>query len=866
MSFPNVQILSPARFSPQRLAEDRHPPSVASKRPPRGAQGGPSRPRLATGAWCGSLGLAGWLAALLGCGGVVAAQERQLPPALPRTVDFDREIRPLLATHCLACHGAVKQVAGLRLDREADALRGGDSGKAFEPGRAAESLFMKYVGGLDPDILMPPEGDPLPVADVALLRTWIDQGAKWGAGPVTASGSSAARHWAFQPVLRPVPPEVRQAAWPKNLVDRFILAKLEAAQLGPAPPAPLPTLARRVALDLTGLPPDPDRVAALVADPRPNAYELYVEELLASPHFGERWARHWLDQARYADSDGYEKDGPRPWAWRYRDWVINALNSDLPFNQFSIEQLAGDLLPNATLAQRTATGFHRQTLTNKEGGVDAEEFRVAAVVDRVNTTATVWLGLTMGCAQCHTHKYDPLTLHEYYSLFAFFNTADEVDLPAPLPSDDKAVVPALAQPADPRMTHVLLKGDFLRPGDTVTPATPAVLPPLPPPASGPPTRLDLARWLVHPRNPLAARVFVNRVWGRLFATPLVRSDEDFGTRGELPSHPELLDWLAAEFTLPTLEMLPPPQPPQPPAFRGGFSLKRLLKILVCSATYRQQSAPRAEERERDPLNRLLSRQNRPRLEAEIIRDSALKASGLLTPTLGGPSVRPPQPAGISELTYAGSAKWVESQGPDRYRRGLYTWFQRTSPHPLLQTFDAPESNVTCTRRERSNTPLQSLTLLNDTMFLECAKALGHRVMRAAPRSIAERGRWLYQLALLRDPTPAEGQALLDLAAELRAELAADPARAAQLATLGQVPPPAPIPGGPGAVGSAPAADQPTTGGGPAQQPPAANPAATPADGAACSVESLSPEERLDLATAVALARVVLNLDEFITRE
>ena len=834
--------------------------------------------------------------AVLGAVERLTAQQRQLPPVLPRTVDFDREIRPLLARHCLSCHGAEKQVAGLRLDREGDALRGGDSGKAFEPGQAAESLFMKYVGGLDPDILMPPEGDPLPAEEVALLRTWIDQGAKWGAGPVTAAATSTARHWAFQPVLRPVPPEVRQATWPRNLVDRFILAKLEAAQLTPAQPAPLATLARRVALDLTGLPPDPDRVATLVADPRPNAYELYVEELLASPHFGERWARHWLDQARYADSDGYEKDGPRPWAWRYRDWVIAALNSDLPFNQFTLEQLAGDLLPNATLAQRTATGFHRQTLTNKEGGVDAEEFRVAAVVDRVNTTATVWLGLTMGCAQCHTHKYDPLTLHEYYSLFAFFNTAEEVDLPAPLPTDDKAVVPALAQVAPPRTTHVLLKGDFLRPGEPVTPATPAVLPPLPPAASGPPTRLDLARWLVHPQNPLAARVFVNRVWGRLFATPLVRSDEDFGTRGELPSHPELLDWLAAEFTLPTLEMMAPPRPPQPPAFRGAFSLKRLLKILVCSATYRQQSLPRAEGRERDPLNRLLSRQNRPRLEAEIIRDSALKASGLLTPTIGGPSVRPPQPAGISELTYAGSAKWVESRGPDRFRRGLYTWFQRTSPHPLLQTFDAPESNVTCTRRERSNTPLQSLTLLNDTMFLECAKALGHRVMRAAPQSVAERGRWLYQLALLRDPTPAEGQALLALAAELRAELAADPARATQLATLGEVPPPAPIPAGPGTAGNGPAGAPNAAGGaapgaqnstppsaatpgpattglataGPATPGPV-TPNAAPADaakpvGAGLAVNTLSPDELLDLATAVALARVVLNLDEFITRE
>jgi len=796
------------------------------------------------------------------------AQEKTLPAALPRTVDFDRDIRPLLAEHCLSCHGAEKQVAGLRLDREGDALRGGDSGHAFEPGRAVDSLFMKYVGGLDPDILMPPEGDPLPVEQVALFRTWIDQGAKWGTGPITPTSASSARHWSFQPVLRPVPPEVQQGTWPRNLVDRFILAKLESVRLTPAPPAGMATLARRVALDLTGLPPNPDRVAALVADTRPNAYELFVEELLASPHFGERWARHWLDQARYADSDGYEKDGPRPWAWRYRDWVIQALNRDLPFNQFTIEQLAGDLLPQATLEQQTATGFHRQTLTNKEGGVDAEEFRVAAVVDRVNTTATVWLGLTMGCAQCHTHKYDPLTLREYYGLFAFFNNADEVDLPAALPTDDKAVIPALVQRETPRLTHVLQKGDFLRPGEPVEPLTPAILPPLTPGSMGPagppatpaaggpagspptasPTRLDLARWLVHPQNPLTARVFVNRVWGRLFATPLVRSDEDFGTRGDAPSHPELLDWLAAEFTLPTLEMLAPPQPNTPPVYRGAFSLKRLLKILVCSATYRQQSGPRSEARESDPLNRWLSRQNRPRLEAEIIRDSALQVSGLLTPTIGGPSVRPPQPAGISDLTYAGSAKWVESRGPDRFRRGLYTWFQRTSPHPLLQTFDAPESTVTCTRRERSNTPLQSLTLLNDTVFWECAKALGHRVMRVAPTDAVERARWLYRLALLRDPTPAEAETLRDLTARLRAELAQDPARVTELAALHGLPSPAPIPG----------SGPPPAGPGSPEKPEVAGGKADPG--------SVDPVDPLDLATTVALARVVLNLDEFITRE
>ena len=363
-----------------------------------------------------------------------AAIAEKLPPPASMQVDFNRDVRPLFAKYCFNCHGPEKQQAGLRLDVQGDAVRGGDSGPAFEAGKSAGSLLIKYVAGLDPDIVMPPEGTKLSKDDVALLRAWIDQGVKWSDDPAGGAKSNAT-HWSFRPIRRPDLPKTKSEDWIRNPIDRLVLAKLESRKVAPAPEADRRTLIRRLSLDLVGLPPTPSEIREFLDDSRPDAYELLVDRLLASPHFGERWGRHWLDLARYADTDGYEKDSPRPFAWRYRNWVIDAINNDLPFNQFTIEQLAGDLLPNATLEQKVATGFHRNTLTNKEGGVDQEEFRVAAVVDRVNTTSTVWLGLTLGCAQCHSHKYDPILLHEYYGMFAFFNQGQEVDLPAPLPAE-----------------------------------------------------------------------------------------------------------------------------------------------------------------------------------------------------------------------------------------------------------------------------------------------------------------------------------------------------------------------------------------------------------------------------------------------
>lgn len=724
---------------------------------------------------------------------------------------YAREIQPILARHCYACHGPEKRKSGLRLDRKADALAGGDLGPAIVPGQPVESELLFRVTTDDPTLAMPPKGDRLNRAEIEHLREWIAGGADWPEDTDAAHASASpiqSDHWAFQPLTRPALPEVRDPSWPRNAIDRFLLARLESEGVAPSPEADRATLIRRLSLDLLGLPPSPADVAAFQADERPDAFERLVDRLLESPQFGERWGRYWLDLARYADSDGYEKDNARPFAYRYRDWVIDAINRDLPFDQFTTEQLAGDLLPDATLAQKTATGFHRNTLTNTEGGVDREEFRVLAVIDRVNTTGTVWLGLTIGCAQCHSHKYDPITQREYYGLFAFFNTSREIDLPAPLPGnpatteakpDPKKPVPhvrTIAENLDPPTSHILIRGDFLRPGEEVQPHTLAVLPPLQ--ARGDtPDRLDLAHWLTDPANPLPARVAANRIWGHLFGRPLVATPGDFGTRGERPSHPELLDWLACEFR------------------ELGWSRKALIRRIVTSAAYRQSSESRPELVDRDPLNVWLARQNRFRVEAEIIRDLSLATSGLLASRIGGPSVRPPQPPGIAELTYAGSAHWVESRGDDRYRRGLYTWFQRTSPYPMLLTFDAPDANTCAVNRERSNTPLQALTLLNDAVFVECARAFACRLVHEVPDgSPADRIERAYQLGLSRSPDSEESAMLLRLFHEARDAFRSDPKAA--LAFAGSEP----LPG----------------------------------------------IEPADLAAWTVVARTILNLDEFVTRE
>ncbi|MCS7017000.1 MAG: DUF1549 and DUF1553 domain-containing protein, partial [Gemmatales bacterium] len=603
-----------------------------------------------------------------------------------------------------------------------------------------------------------------------------------------------------------------------------ILERLEAQKLQPSPQADRVTLARRVFLDLIGLPPSPTELDAFLNDPRPDAYEQLVERLLASPHYGERWGRHWLDVARYADSHGYTIDGPRE-MWKYRDWVIAAFNADMPYDQFLTEQMAGDLLPDPTIEQKIATGFHRNTLFNQEGGIDPEQFRIEAVADRVHTVGVGILGLTLNCARCHDHKYDPITQKEYFQLFAFLNNQDEPTLTIAepelvakqqqlraqireavklaesaqkawltrlsdaerekLPRDiqvtlnlgfeqrdrrqrqrllefvskqDESFYRALKTIAEleaqepklptalvlqerktPRETRIHIQGDFTRPGERVLPGVPAVLNPLPDSPrvrAGSPNRLDLAAWLVAPENPLTARVMVNRLWQHYFGRGLVETENDFGLQGMPPTHPELLDWLAVEFR------------------EQGWRLKHMHRLIVTSATYRQASSVRPELAEIDPNNRWWARQNRLRLEAEIIRDCALAVSGQLQRRIGGPSVYPPQPEGVYRFTQV-PRDWPTSEGAERYRRGIYTWLWRSAPYPALVVFDAPEGTTSCTRRVRSNTPLQALTLLNDPAYFELAQAFGARIIREAPGSDVERIRYACRLAWCRWPEPGE---------------------------------------------------------------------------------------------------------------
>ncbi len=574
-----------------------------------------------------------------------------------------------------------------------------------------------------------------------------------------AASDGAPGHWAYRPLTRRPPPEVSRGSWCRGTLDRIVLARLEEAGIEPSPGAGRRTLIRRLSLDLLGLPPEPDEVAAFVDDRAPDALARLVDRLLASPHFGERWGRHWLDGARYADSDGYEKDRPRPNAWRSRDWVIAAINADMPIDRFTIEQVAGDLLPDAGASQRLATAFNRQTLTNTEGGTDQEQFRVEAVFDRVATLGTVWLGLTASCAQCHDHKYDRLSQREFYRLFAFFDNGDEREIEVPasdLPGAPAMKVRVIEERTEkPRVTRIFRRGDFLSPEDEVTPGTPAVLPPIVPRGERA-DRLDLARWLVGAANPLTPRVLANEMWQHLFGEGIVTTANDFGVRGARPSSPELLDWLASELV------------------RVEWSRKRMIRAIVTSATYGQSSRHREDLDEVDSTNRLLARQGRFRVEGELIRDLPLAVSGLLDRRIGGPSVFPPMPPGIAELSYANNFKWKTSEGADRYRRGLYTFFKRTAPYPGLMTFDCPDSNATTVERRVSNTPLQALTLLNNEVFVEAARAFAGRVLRESGPVDDERLRLAFLLALSRPPHGEESRALLGLLEESRRWYAAHP--------------------------------------------------------------------------------------------
>ncbi|MFO0977074.1 MAG: PSD1 and planctomycete cytochrome C domain-containing protein [Planctomycetaceae bacterium] len=904
--------------------------------------------------------------------------------------DFRRDIRPILSNHCFPCHGADddSRAADLRLDVRDEALRL----KAIVPGKADESLLFHRITTTVPEEQMPPAeaNKPLTQEQIQLLKRWLESGAEYQ------------DHWAFGRVDRPTVPGARADAWCRNDVDAFILQTLHDRGMTHSPEASRPALIRRLYQDLLGLLPSPEETAQFVSDSSPDAYEKLVDRLLASPHYGERWGRHWLDQARYADSNGYTIDGPRV-MWPYRDWVIQSLNIDMPFDQFTVEQLAGDLLPDATLSQKVASAFHRNTMINEEGGVKPDQFRHEALLDRVNTTGAVWLGLTVGCAQCHSHKYDPITQEDYYRLYAFFNWAsdanstgetvtvreqelfgwteeqmklaeelqslrkeraeqekNEANLPAlkslawdwsqpdvaavgasgssilkitpegsllakthpaandtltvklsvppvdgkqqtvtairlraltdaslpangpgtagngnfvlsdialrsgpvehrfarawadhsqekfpvadaidasnstgwainvtgaqvaqgvrmnapheaifafdqpvtatdgfvtvvlrhdinqnylvghfavdvsnatvlkDLPESDSGQTKAqrdariaelekqlpgkgatvrqmVMKDADkPQETFLLTRGEFLSPDKNRGPLSPGI--PKAFEGSAPQqtfkTRLDLAQWLVSRENPLTARVIVNRIWGRYFGKGLVETDNDFGYQGSLPTHLDLLNWLAADF------------------METGWSMKRLHRTIVCSATYRQCSeVTDPAQFEKDPGNLLLGRQSRFRVEAEIVRDMALVASGRLNEKVGGPGVHLPQPDGIYDFTQ-NKKDWPTATGEERYRRTMYVMFYRSAPYPLMSTFDAPDFSTVCTRRVRSNTPLQSLTVANDVVFTELAEGLGQRILSDATlKSDEERCRRMFELCLCRTPNDQEVELL-----------------------------------------------------------------------------------------------------------
>ncbi len=1001
-------------------------------------------------------------------------------------VTFQEHIKPLLQKHCVSCHGEDLAESGLRLDFGSFITQGGDRGTLVVPGKADESLLLQALIGKGNVKAMPLDSPRLKDAEIEVVRTWINAGAKLPSDD--APGDPKRRkseHWSFQPIRRPALPTVQRLDWPVNAIDYFILARLEKEKLAPSVEADRATLVRRLYLDALGVLPTPSEADEFVNDPQAGAYERLVDRVLASPRYGERWGRHWMDMARYADSNGFTIDGPRS-IWPFRDWVINALNADMPYDQFATEQLAGDLIPNASREQLVATGFHRNTLINQEGGTDQEQFRNEAVVDRVSTTSAIFFGLTVGCAQCHAHKYDPITQREFYEFFAFFNNCDEPNIPLPtaqqaeqqqaikellakvakelkahdarrskdqvkwqeevaglpptpwtplkpsqmtsqagaaittddgehlliggngnvpatdvytlvsdvegkisavrlealtnqvltnqgpgwtaegnfvmtefelgltepgakkprkleiraattdwsqdgysieqtldnnkksgwsiggvkhgslnvnreaiyvlrepinaaagskltvtmkfehktekallgywrlattdlvtdkpmLPNSvgkilkadakdrtdaDKAVLAFVYGSTDqsrkpleqqqaklkqeeteltaaipttmvlqektkgPRQSYIHVRGDFLNKGADVKPGVPGIFPPLGAADNAAATRLDFTRWMFSPDHPLTARVTVNRFWQQFFGVGLVDTENDFGTQGSSPTHPELLDWLASEM------------------HREQWSLKQLHRLIVTSATYRQASSLVDSATGKplpvvaaDPYNRLLGRQRRVRLEAEQIRDAALASSGLLSQKMLGPGVYPPQPKGIYVVTQVAKA-WPESQGDDRYRRGLYTYFWRSSPYPMLPTFDAPDANGTCTRRNRSNTPLQALTLANDGSFMELARGFSDRILKEASASDEARLNFAAQAALSRRLSESELDRLLKYVDAHRGMYAADTEAAKQAAS--------------------------------AQRP--------------------AGVDEVTSATWTAVARVLLNLDEFITRE
>ncbi|MGA0436667.1 MAG: PSD1 and planctomycete cytochrome C domain-containing protein [Limisphaerales bacterium] len=694
-------------------------------------------------------------------------------------------IQSLLQNHCVSCHGGVKKRGGFSVVSLEPMLGKGDSDvPILVPGKPEASLLWHRVQTEDVSQRMPPEDQPpLTTEEVHLMERWIQEGAHW---PL---------HWAFEP---PKPGSQRSSQL--HPVDARILEVLNQKGMEPSEPAAPTVLLRRLYLDLTGLLPSSDQWSRHLDMLSRGDVHSVVDQILASPHFGERWARHWLDQARYADSLGYEKDSVKKDAWQYRDWVVQAFNADIPFDRFSALQLAGDLIDPENPQALLATKIHLQTQFNLEGGIDAEEDRVKRVIDRVNMVGATWLGITVGCAQCHDHPYDPFSQSDYYHLMAFFNNVDEeasflhrVPDEAQLESvlmerrrlqdqletmlqrqlTDKSlnnqVVGQLVKlfqydqnkgltrhmrerSQQRRATHVLIRGDFRRPNlalGNMEPAVPAIGKFLP----SPPNHVDrrfLAEWLFSKNHPLTARVFINKVWGHLLGQPLVETPQDFGSRAQEPVHRELLDWMSSWWM-----------------DQGRCSLKELIRMIVTSKTYQQSSNHRPHLSQVDPQNRFFARQNRFRVEAEVLRDIALQMSGLLDLRIGGPAVFPPMPEVVIQQSY--SRYHHPSQGGDRYRRGLYTFFRRTAPDPNLMVFDCPDASASQALRGSSNNPLQALTILNNEVFHEAAQSLAQRLWNdSALKTDHQRLTRLFEWGFGRAPSEKEADMILPLLAATRA--------------------------------------------------------------------------------------------------
>jgi hypothetical protein len=809
-----------------------------------------------------------------------AADENDEP--IPQKIRFNRDVRPIFSDTCFKCHGfdAKARKADLRLDTKEGLTQKHKDFLPVVPGDPSKSEIYRRIVTTDQDELMPPpkSGKKFTQRQKEIVKRWIEQGMDWEP------------HWAFTKIERPEVPKVTQAGWVRNPVDAFILARLEKERLKPSPEADKVTLIRRVTLDLTGLPATPAEVDAFVADSSPNAYEKIVDRLFASPRYGERMALDWLDAARFADTNGYHIDTGRDMT-KWREYVINAYNSNKPFDVFTTEQLAGDMLPNATLEQKIASGFNRNHMINFEGGAIPEEYHTAYLLDRTNTTGTVWLGLTVACTQCHDHKYDPITQKDYYSLYAFFNNIPENGLDGrygnaapliqtPTPEQSKrldqlnaavkgaeqaiaAATPAVEaaqaewereaasagnEPAKkdlnptvkailtvapekrndkqraelrthyvehvspvsrplhealaaakkqrdefnatiptamvmqemdkPRETHVLIRGAYDNKGELVSMNTPAFLPPMDP--AWPKNRLGLAKWLLDEKNPLTSRVTVNRFWQSFFGTGLVKTSDDFGSQGELPSHPELLDWLATEF--------------MKDSAGRAWDVKAMVKLLVTSSTYRQASYISPDAAEHDPENRLLARGPRFRLNAEFIRDQALAVAGLLDDRIGGASVLPYQPAGLWEelMSRADGANfsaqvYVQSHGADLYRRSMYTFWKRTVPPPQLSTFDAPDRETCTVKRSRTNTPLQALVLMNDPTYIEASRKLAERVIREGGSTVQDRLAFAFRLPLARKPRPDEAKVLIRILTEQSDHFRQHPEAVTKLLAVGESP-------------------------------------------------------------------------------